>query len=282
VQDLFITLDQFEGLDEAGQALYVKETDGKGYMLKLNINREGWGIENVAGLKTVLNERKEKMEKQAAALEKFEGIDPTRAKKDRELVAEFESKDWTKDEKVKAQIESRELALTTKHETERAKLTEENGSLTSQLHEHLGTASAVTAIQKHKGNVKLLLPHVLGMTRVEPDDAGKLTPRVINPDGSLRVSLQTGNTGLMDHDELLGLIAKQDEFLPAFDGTGQSGTGAGGPESRAGRRAGSGKFILSLEDQKDHRKYQAMKEQAEAAKQELILEQPPIVPSAGT
>lgn len=282
MQDLFITTSDFEGLDEAGQGLYAKEADGKGYMLRINFNREGWGVEDVAGLKTVLQERKDKLAKASASLERFEGLDPVQAKKDRELVTEFDNKDWTKDDKVKAQIASRELALKTKFDLDVKALTETNGTLTTQLHKHLGSASAVSAITKHKGNVKLLLPHVAALTRVEQNDAGEFVSRVINPDGSLRVSLQTGNTGLMDHDELLGLLAKQDEFLPAFEGTGQSGTGAHHSDSRAGRGAGGQKHFLSLADQRDHGKYKAMKEQADKAGQVLTLEQPPIVPSAGT
>lgn len=281
MQDLFITAEQFEGLDDAGKERYTKDSKGDGYMLKINVNREGWGIEDIADLKKALQTERDSGKKATSGLKAFEGIDPEQARKDRQLVEEFQSKDWTQDDAVKAQIASKEEALRKKYESENGKLTETNGKLVSQLHRHLVDASAIAAIQKHKGNVKLLLPHVRALTKVEQNDAGEFVPRVIDADGTVRVSLQTNNTGPMQHEELVGLMAQQDDFMSAFDGTGQSGMGAAGSDSRAGRQTG-GKYFLSLEDQKDHGKYAAMKAQADKANQELVLEQPPIVPSAGT
>ena len=131
-------------------------------------------------------------------------------------------------------------------------------------------ATAVNALNKHKGNVELLLPHVKSMTRVEQDGNGNFVARVVDQDGHPRISMKQGSQDPMTIDELVGGMKTSDTFAPAFAGSGATGSGATG--NSAGSAGTNGRHVLRAEDTRDPVKYRMAKERADAAGAQLEIQ----------
>lgn len=278
-------LDKIDDLADGIKEQYVPNVDAEGnefiegvkegFHLDLSFSREGWATEDVKNLKSAYQKASSNFKTERTKLEKFEGINADEAKVAIQEKADFANKDWTKDEKVKAQIQAREDLLTAKHEKTDTEQKAEIATLTTDLHEHLVDVQAISAINKNKGNVKLLLPHVRQFARVERDpETGKRSVQIVEADGTtVRISMKTGSTDPMDFDEFVSGMSKMSEFMQAFEGSGSSGSGSSGSD-RTGS-LGSGHRI-SYEDARDPRKYRAAKEAAENAKQVLEVESQPM------
>lgn len=91
--------------------------------------------------------------------------------------------------------------------------------------------AAVEAITAAKGNVKLLLPHVLERTRTV-EDGDNVTAQVVDEKGNPRIADTLGTP--MTLAGLVEEMKKSDEFAPAFEGTGVAGAGTEGGGNVAG------------------------------------------------
>lgn len=262
-------LTSLEDLSDELKALY-EEKDGKFYLQVEPV--EGWSLEDVQGLKSSLAKERENVGKLEADLKKFEDIDPKKARDALSKVEEMAG--WTPEEKVREQIEAREKKLVEKHSRELEERDSKVSTLTTQLEKHLVESAATAALTKHKGNVELLLPHVRSQVRVEADKEGNFTARVVGPDGTPRLSPKQGSTDQMSIDELVETMREMPTYAAAFEGTGASGSGAGGSTGRSGSQ--SGPHRISYKDAKEPRKYRAAKERAEKAGATLEVEAPPL------
>lgn len=260
-----ITSEEREALDAAFAEHYTEVEDGR-WILKVE-PVDGFGLEDVSGLKTSLSKERNNAREATTKLKAFEGIDPEDARSALEKAAEMDS--WTPQDKVAEQIARREKQLVSKYQKE---LEERDGTLShlrGQLEANLVEAAAVSALTKHKGNIELLLPHVKASTRVEQDSNGNFIARVVDRDGHARISMKTGSQDPMSIEELVEGMKTSDTFAPAFAGSGATGSGAVGTRSGG---TGTGRVILSQEDSRDPAKYRAAKEQAAASGAELEIQ----------
>lgn len=227
-------LESLDGIDESLRSHYA-EQDGK---FVLDVEPVGTvALEDVGGLKSSLGKEREDRRKLERQLEAFKDIDPAKAREALEKVGEMA--DWTPEDKVREQIAAREKQLLEKHAKEIEARDSSVKHLTAQIEKHLVEAAATSALGKHKGNVELLLPHVKAHTRVEKDADGNFVARVVGPDGNVRVTMKQGSTDPMGIDEFVGSMRENPTFAPAFEGTGQSGSGASGQSGGAQPRTGT-------------------------------------------
>jgi acetolactate synthase small subunit len=263
-----ITEAEREALSEELQQQYEQIEDGR-YLLSVD-PVDGYGLEDVNGLKSSLSKERDAAKKAAIALKAFEGLDASAARAALDKVSQMDS--WTPQDKVAEQIERREKQLVEKYQRE---LEARDGSLShmrKQLEANLIEAAAVAALNKHRGNIELLLPHVKSSTRVEEDSAGNFVARVVDRDGHARISMKSGSQDPMSIEELVEGMKSSDTFAPAFAGSGATGSGAVG--NRTGGAA-SGRIILSYEDSRDPGKYRAAKQKAEQSGAELEIQSTP-------
>jgi hypothetical protein len=260
-----ITSEERDALDSALAEQYSEVEDGR-WLLKVD-PVDGFGLEDVSGLKTSLSKERNAARELASKLKAFDGLNAEDARSALEKAAEMDS--WTPQDKVAEQIARREKQLLSKHHKE---IEEREGTLShlrGQLEANLVEAAAVSALMKHKGNVELLLPHVKSSTRVEQDSNGNFVARVVDRDGHARISMKTGSQDPMSIEELVEGMKTSDTFAPAFAGSGATGSGAVGNRSGG---TGSGRILLSQEDSRDPAKYRAAKEQAAASGAELEIQ----------
>lgn len=118
-----------------------------------------------------------------------------------------------------------------KYEAQLSAATAEREKLTGQLDTTLRRNAAIEAITASKGNVRLLLPHVLERTQMALEGES-LVVRVVDEKGNPRIADTLGTpltiAGLVEE------LKKSDEFAPAFAGTGAAGGGAQGAAGGGG------------------------------------------------
>lgn len=216
-----------DGLSDAEKQHYT-EKDGKFYLSVGPV--DGISLENVTGLKKTVetlrsSERKLKTELDTAK-SAFEGIDAEAAREALSKMSEI--KNWDKDTKVKEAIEANKKELLKQHEVKVKELTGKLETMTSQLHEAVVTSKIIEALQKEKGNVELLLPHVKTSVKMKEGADGKFYPEVIGEDGSPRVGDAAGNP--MSILQRVQEMKTQKTFASAFDGAQSSGSGSAGAD----------------------------------------------------
>jgi hypothetical protein len=232
---------------------------------------DGLALDDARGLRSALQKERENVAERDRQLRDFKDLDPTKAREALTKVEEMAN--WKPEDKVREQIEAQSRQLTEKHEREIAAKDTEINDLTGQLESHLVDAVATAALTEHKGNVKLLLPHIRSKTKVMREN-GKFVARVIGEDGNTLVSMKQGSTDPMGVTELVGEMKNDPTFAPAFIGVDASGPGV----SPHVKRTASGVHVISAADAAEPAKYRAAKEAARKAGVELQLEQTVVQP----
>lgn len=137
------------------------------------------------------------------------------------------------------QVEQVKAALTKTHQRELDKRDTMIAELTTTLEEQLRDNAARTALEEHKGDVELLLPHVQGKVTVVRGDDGKYVARVKGEkSGEFRLN-DKGDP--MSVAELVAEMRGDKKFGLAFEGAGGSGSDAkpDAPPIETGRLPGA-------------------------------------------
>lgn len=204
-------LDSLEGLDEGLHDLYV-EKDGKFHL-------DADGVQDVSGLRKSLERLKKEVRDAKSAVP--EGFSAERW--DELLALDEEAKKGDLSEKQQEAFENLKKQLVDAQDKEKKKLGGRITELEAALRRELVTARATAAIVKHKGSVKLLLPHVERTADVQQADDGRYIPVVKDEQGHVRVDADGSNLSL---DALVAELRGMEEFAGAFEGSGATGGGA--------------------------------------------------------
>ena len=255
-----------EGLPEGVAELYTELPDNGGFLLDVEpVN--GFALENVAGLKETLADRKSKAAERKTALAAFDGIDPAKARTALEKYAEIEN--WTPDQKAQEAIEANKAQLQDKFDKDLGELNAKYDNVNRQLHDALVVQGATAAIAEAGGNVKLLLPHVTKQMKLVDQD-GKLVAKIVDDKGQPRVTMKSGSTDDMGLGELLETMKSSDDFGSAFAGS--NAAGGGGGQNLRTPGGGSGKDVhLTFEQAQDFQTYNAAKAQAKKQGGEVVV-----------
>jgi hypothetical protein len=252
-----LTSDEFKGLETPLQSFYRQGTDG--YVL------DAEGVEDVAGLKKVLEEVKSERarlrEINASMREKYGDIDPDKA---REAMTEFQKlqdKKLLDEGKVEELINQRIERMRLEHENQIkardrkiAEMDASSKSLSSKLSEVLIDSSLTAAATKARVRATALEDVLLRGRQVWRLDGD--TPKPMKGDGTVII----GNDGKnpLSVEEWLGSLQQSAPHL--FEASTGSGT-----DSNGGSFAGSGRqIVLTREQARDVQMFRQA--QAEAAK----------------
>lgn len=244
-----VTEDQYGSLEEGVQRFYSKQQDGT-YLLKVGAVN-GFNLENVEGLKNSLAAARNERDSARNQLKAFEGIDVAKAREALEKVEAM--RNWTPDDKVKEKIDQAVRDIKAKAETDLQAAAELADKYKGQLGELLVDHAAREALGSHElveGGADLIMPHIRGQVKIKEVE-GRLVARVVNPDGSDKVSMRQGVTDPMGVAELVEVMSKDKRFAPVWKakhaagsggGSGAGGTGGGGSGSghAVGGRSGGG------------------------------------------
>lgn len=249
-------LDNLDNVPDVLKAEYKPGTAGTPTEGKFVLDVEGVGgfaLEDVSGLKTALSSERTAHGQTKDRVKAFEGMDPVEAKNAVEKIKELGTLDPKKDvdrlvqEKLDAQLET----IRTNHNKD---LSAKDGSIKARdalLESTFKTEAVVKALAEAKGDVDLLLPHVLPhvafeLEEVAADGQTRLVPKtkVIDKDGNVRIGKDLKNMGI---GELVTEMKGSDKFARLFDGSGLEGTGdRKTPAGGGGGGGGAGKKISDM------------------------------------
>jgi hypothetical protein len=203
-----------------GHAAAVKLIDGRGRTLKqTKATNQSVGLES--------RNRREALEKWEAEL----GF-----KTPEEAKAHLE--DLTKKVTDKSQIKPDEIKAAVAKEYE-GKLAEANGekdAMFGTLEKVLRDRAALEAIGEHKGNAKLLMPLILGKTKVvKNEESGEYVVVVLNDKGEVRAGADGGPLSIA---KLVAEMKEDKDLAMAFEGTKQSGGGTPPPRQQQQNNGG--------------------------------------------
>lgn len=192
---------------------------------------EGWGIEDVSGLKQTLSAERTQRKAVEKSLAAFEGIeDAGAARQALEQMKAGSLKSAKEIDEFRKQLEEKVAA-------DLAKKDQLTSGLTKQLREIMVDKAITEAVAKENGNLKLLLPVIRGAVKAETTADGMLAVAVVGEDGKELVSKAEGSTKPMGIAEFVTVLKAQPEYKAAFGGSGIGGSGAAhaaGGSSRAG------------------------------------------------
>lgn len=230
-----------EGLRDSYRA-GTKEEGLEGKFVLSVEGLDGWGLENVSGLKTALGRERTRADNAEKKVQKFGDLDPDTVKTSLDRLTELESIDPKKeaDRLAQVKIDAATRQLVEKHNQDMQDITGREGKLRKTVETLMIDNVAIKALEGHKGNVDLLLPHVKSQVRLKDGEDGVV--EVIDREGNVRIGDAQGKP--MSVDQLVEEMSKSDKFAQGFAGTGNSGGGAppnngGGGGKPAGNFGGS-------------------------------------------
>ncbi|RLB68456.1 MAG: hypothetical protein DRH08_00920 [Deltaproteobacteria bacterium] len=246
-----IETDKLGDLPEGVREFYAP-VEGKDGVSRLQVTRvNGLALEDVSGLERTLADRKEKHQKVSARMSLVETALGDDLTVDDLAAALTDYRKWKStppgsgggkglsDEEVQRRVTE---ALGGKEKAwgeERSKLTGERDGAVGDLSTYLRTSAAQAAISKAKGNVELLLPHVLPMIQAVIGEDGRQQAVVVDGKGRPREVVKDGILVPVDLVDFINEHFKKSEaFGSAFAGANVAGSGSrtsttgGGPTGR--------------------------------------------------
>lgn len=238
--DLPGAVDDVDALPEHFRPAYKQHSDGK-WRPRVRPTEDGWGFENIAGLRSAAEKEKEERRKAKAQLEalggvaeKLEGLDIDEVLDTYNRVREGKMTDAEQVAKLK---ESMRKQFEDRANEERAKLTSKIESLTEQIVRDKVEAEGAKAFASVGGDAFVLMPHLRASCAVREID-GEHRAVVLNKDGEPRISGRDG-TDLMTVEEFITEHMRGDPRFERYFGTATGGN----PSERFGSRGGAGSTI---------------------------------------
>lgn len=222
-----------EGLRSA-----AKTVDGKAVVEALP---DGWGLEDVSGLKKTVSEERTARKALEKAVAQFEGIDDAAAA--REALTQMRAGSL----KSSKELDEFRKQLEAKVAADLAKKDSTVTALTQQLREQLVESEAVKAIAAAGGNAKLLMPIVRQAVKAELGADGKFAVTLTDEQGQELISKAEGSARPMTLPEFVQQLRAQPEFKGAFAGSGTGGSGASSTAGGSGRAASQAGLPTSKE-----------------------------------
>lgn len=245
---------EYDALPDDLKKEYLKKSGEhfKNEMFYLDVtSAEGFGLEPVEGLKTALARERRDAEEFKRQLKAFEGLDSKAARDALKKLEEYEKANPK--ERLEALVEERVKQFKDKNVSDLSAKDTEIQALMDALEEETIVSRAVAALNKHKGNADLLLPHVLGRTRVvrvENDGKVRFVPRVVDPNsGQDLLTKKTGSTDFMDIEELISTMRDNPTFAAGFTDVDASGFGSDKGADTQSRQIAGKKYIKASDQE---------------------------------
>lgn len=244
----FISKEEFDALPETIELARDKAftpTEGGGYRLVAQA-AEGYAVEDVAGLRKTLEDRKERQSRTQAELdtlkEKFGDLDPVAAREALERPVTDPKPDIEKH--VKAATEKLEAEYQKKLKLAETK----SGAYRTQLEQQMIDAEAASVLAKDgtRGSYSLLKHAVRDRVQVEEDESGKLNIVVLGADNKPMYASRGDAVEPARIEDLVKSFREDNDLARAFDGTNASGGGVtGAGRSVSGNQTRSSNSDLS-------------------------------------
>ncbi len=247
---------KIEDAPEADRGHYAEITEGdhKGKFLAKVDAVDGHALEDVTGLRTMVQDLRKKRDAQRRRADEFvkHFEDPEAAREARERLDAAGDDDGggggkggkgASEDAIKKRIADATKQLQAKHDKEKAELDALLTSRTDQLKEEL-VDNRVLRLLPDGTKKKMVLSHLREVARpVVNEDTGKYDVKVFGEGGETPLmSQKQGSTSDMQLEEYVkDVLPKDNDWSSAFPGTGATGGGATGSGSGGAGGATSGK-----------------------------------------
>lgn len=181
---------------------------------------DGWGLEDVTGMKATLSVERTQRKAAEKSLAAFEGIDDAAGAREAYLQMRAGKLKTSKEfEDFRTQYES-------KSTSEHAKKDQKYAVAMEQLRKVMVEGAALQAIAEAGGNPRLLMPILRSAIKAEPDEDGKFSVTITDEQGKELISSAEGSTRPMTIPELVQQLRTQPDMKAAFAGSGTGGSGS--------------------------------------------------------
>lgn len=207
----------------------------KDHMILDVTSASGYGLDNVEQLKSTLGSERAAREKAEGELAPFKELkakpDDLKAKLEKLGTLEALDPDKEADKIAEQKVAGIKQQLVDQHNTEKSGWEEREKSLLSVVDDAKRTQAATQAILAAGGNPDVLLPHVLGQTKLVEKD-GNFDVQVVDAKGNPRIGDASG--GAMNLTQLVEEFKGKDAFAPLFEASGTTGGGGKGGQGGGG------------------------------------------------
>jgi hypothetical protein len=204
--------------------------------------KEGWGVEDVGGLKRALTEARSERDAAKAAIKAYDGIDPAKASEAREALEKLQAGQL----KGSKEIDDYKAAVNAKMAEERAKLEGKLTARTAALRERMVAGELAPVVAKLGGSQSMdaILTLAKQYIRIDEDADGNLKHSIVDAGGKPRVTKKSGSSDPMGFDELITEMREAPSTRGLFVAQGTGGSGGGSQTGGAGRAANPGQTLL--------------------------------------
>ncbi len=203
---------------------YSQQEDGS-FVLSVEAV-DGFGLENVGGLKSALQKERENAANLTKKLAGVGDLDAGNARAALDKIAEIEASGGASG-KTQEALDALKSKLVGEHKAELATLGQRETMLTQQLTTSMVDNAAAKAIAEHGGSMELLMPIIRNSVSAKVGDDGVFSVRVLDNDGTTRITGRQGEMGAMGIAEYVGTLKALPVYAGAFSGNGASGAGTG-------------------------------------------------------
>lgn len=248
------------------------EENGKSYYLADITPVDGFGLENVAGLKSALGTERERATNFERMVKGFGDYTPEKIRSLSEELSTLKGANKDVDSQVEARLKTAVSDIEKKYNGEKERMTVRETALLTNLRDAMIVQQARAELAQHaldKEAVQVLLPHALEELDLREED-GRFNVVVRGKDGTPRISQKMGDNSRMTVTEYVADVMRNDaRFKRLFKGTSSSGGGTPPNETDAGRVGGV--IQISETDAKDVGKYRAARDLATKEKKRLQI-----------
>lgn len=236
-----ISFDKAEEIPEGLKAHAKQDASGR---FVLQAMPEGWGIEDIGGLKRTVSELRNESKAQAKALAAFEGLAPESAAEAREALEKFKAGTL----KGSKELDEYKLSIEKKMADDKAKLDARLSARTAKLRDRMlrGDLAPVVASLGGSDSMDAILTLAAQSIRIE-EVGDDLKASIVDRDGKPRVTKKGGSADPMGYEELIVEMREAPSTRGLFKTQGSGGAGSSSQTGGAGRAANPGQELSARE-----------------------------------
>lgn len=239
---LRIVADKIEEIPE-GLRDSAKQVEGQGFVVQTL--KEGWGIEDIGGLKRTVSELRNENKTLAKTVAVFDGIAPESVSEAREALEQLKAGKL----RGSKEIDDYKASVERKMAEEQAKLGAKLAKRTEELRSRMlrGELAPVIAQMGGAEATDAILTLAQQYVRIEEADDGALKTSIVDRDGKPRVTKKGGSADPMGYDELIAEMREASSTRGLFKTQATGGSGGSSQTGGAGRAADPGQQLSARE-----------------------------------
>lgn len=205
---------------------------------------EGWGLEDIGGLKRTVSELRLENKSLAKTVQSFDGLAPESAAEAREALEKFKAGQL----RGSKELDDYKASIEKKFSDDQAKLDAKLRARTEKLRERMLRGDLAPVIAAHGGSDSMDAILTLAAQSIRVEEAGEeLKASIVDRDGKPRVTKKGGSADPMGYEELIAEMREAPATRGLFKAPASGGSGGSSQTGGAGRAANPGHLLSARE-----------------------------------